>query len=224
MKPNFTFDRTAGSHSLAAAGHRGVSRIGDSMRSVKEFEAALIERLRTSDPVGNFANEGDLEKRFVLPLVHNVLKQDSGPHVYAHPWKQPETCEPNCTEGRGLVEHVELHGCPECWNDSKEWAAVRLYGLHCFDLVVGDRKDSFVLELKLLRRARRGNRRANDESQRLLGQCMLARLVHPRVVAFCVAERGALDDSETSHVDALRDQGITLIVKTLAGKTDNGTG
>lgn len=192
------------------------------MRSLKEFEATLIERLRTSDPQGNFANEGDLERRFVLPLVRDVLNQDSGPRVYAHPWKQPETCEPNCTEGRGLVEHAELHGCPDCWNESKEWAAVRLYGLHCFDLVVGDRKDSFVLELKLLRRAHHDNRRANDGFQRLLGQCLLARLVHPRVVAFCVAERGALDDSATSHVDALREQGITLIVKTLA--ENRGTG
>lgn len=194
------------------------------MRSVKEFEGILIERLRASDPQGNFASEGDLERRFVLPLVRDVLNEASGPHVYAHPWNQPETCEPNCTDGRGLIEHPELHGCPDCWNESKKWAAVRLYGLHCFDLVVGDRNDSFVVELKLLRRAPSGKRRANDGFQRLLGQCLLARLVHPRVVAFCVAERGALDDSATSHVAALHDQGITLIVKTIAGKTDNGTG
>lgn len=93
------------------------------MRSVKEFEAALLARLRSSDPRGNFANEGDLERRFVLPLVREILNEDSGPHVCAHPWNQPETCEPNCAEGRGLVDQAELHGCPDCWSKSKEWAA-----------------------------------------------------------------------------------------------------
>jgi len=202
----------------------GVSGIGDPMRSLKAFEALLAERLRTADLQGNFASEGDLERRVVLPLVRDVLMQDSGPHIYAHPWNQPETCQPNCTEGRGLIERAVLHGCPDCWNESKEWAAVRLYGLHCFDLVVGDRNNSFVLELKLLRRARSGNRRANDGFQRLLGQCLLARLVHASVVAFCVAERGALDEAATGHVGALQDQNITLIVKTLGEGAGNGTG
>ena len=90
-----------------------------------------------------------------------------------------------------------------------------MYGLHCFDLVVGDQHDSLVLELKLLHRARKGNRKANDGFQRLVGQCALARLVHPRVVGFCVAEDGALGMSEGSHVDALRDKGIWIIVRPL---------
>ena len=73
------------------------------MRSVKEFEATLVERLRASDPRGSFASEGDLERRFVLPLVRDILNEDSGPRVCAHPWNQPEKCEPNCTEGRVLL-------------------------------------------------------------------------------------------------------------------------
>lgn len=188
------------------------------MRSVKEFEARLIDRLRAATPPSDLINEGDLERRFILPLVRDLLEQSPGLHVYAHPWKRSEKCQPNCPGGTGLVEQPELHGCPDCWNQSKKWAAVRLYGLHCFDLVVVKRQDSFALEVKLLRRSRRGNRRANDGFQRLLGQCMLARLVHPRVVGFCVAEEGALDMSATSHLDALQDQGVTLVMKTLSEK------
>lgn len=192
------------------------------MHSVKEFEARLIERLQETTPPSDLVNEGDLERRFILPVLRDVLRESPGPHVCAHPWKRSEKCDPSCPEGIGLVDQPELHGCPDCWGQSKKWAAARLYGLHCFDVVVGTPGDSFALEAKLLRRSPRGNRRANDGFQRLIGQCLLARLVHPRAVGLCVAEEGALDLSATSHLKALRSQGITLVVKTLNG--DNNTG
>lgn len=53
-------------------------------------------------------------------------------------------CRVNCTDGPGLVEEPSLHGCPECWGRSKKWAVARLYGLHCFDLVVGSPGDSLL--------------------------------------------------------------------------------
>jgi hypothetical protein len=188
------------------------------MCSVREFEAKLIDRLRKATPPSDLANEGDLERRFMLPIVRDVLHESPGLRIHAHPWNRPEKCQPSCSEGAGLVEQPELHGCPDCWGRSKGWAAARLYGLHCFDLVVGTPGDSFALEAKLLRRSPRGNRRANDGFQRLIGQCTLARLVHPRVVGFCVAEEGALDLSAASHVEALRGRGIALIVRTPGGK------
>jgi hypothetical protein len=179
------------------------------MLSAKEFEAALIDRLRTATPPHHLTDEGDLEKRCVLPIMLDLVKRSPGPHVYAHPWNQLETCEPNCAEGRGLVEQAELHGCPACWSDSKDWAKVRLYGEHNFDIVVGDRNDSFAVELKLLRQAPSGNRRANDGFQRFLGQCALARLIHPRVIGFCVAEKRALDFdlTATEHLARKRFRG-----------------
>lgn len=183
------------------------------MRSVKDFEADLVARLRKDRIPGDLINEADLERRFVLPIVRDLMKQGPGPHVYAHPWKHRGHCAPNCS---GLVEQPELHGCPDCWNQSKDWAAVRLYGLHCFDLVVSNREESFGVELKLLRHTGHGNQRSNAGFQRVLGQCMLGKLIHPRMLAFCAAEKGALDMSATDHVDALGDQGITLMVKTFA--------
>jgi hypothetical protein len=185
------------------------------MTLVNEFERKLIDRLHMTALPSDLINEGDLERRVLLPIVQEVLQESPGTHVCAHPWKHPEKCEPNCGEGGGLIKQPELHGCPECWGQSKKWAAARLYGLHCFDLVVGTPGDSFALEAKLLRRSGVGKRRANDGFQRLMGQCLLARLVHPRVVGFCVAGEDALDVLATSHLEALRGQGITLIVRTL---------
>jgi len=185
------------------------------MNVIESFQASLTRRL-LGDPIpGGLRNEADLEKRFVLPMVHKVHQQFPTVHVHAHPWKHAATCEPNCTDGPGLIDAPEIHGCPDCWEANKAWAAVRLYGLHCFDVVVGRPDDSLVVELKLLRRARGGTRKANDGFQRLIGQCTLARLVHPRVIGFCVAEDGALDMEAVGHLEALRRQGIWLLVRSL---------
>jgi hypothetical protein len=47
---------------------------------------------------------------------------------------------------------------------------------------------------------------------------MFARLVHPQVIGLVAAEDGALDRSATSHLEAIRNRGITLIVRTLGEK------
>lgn len=185
------------------------------MSTIESFQAKLTQRLLTGAIPSALRNEADLEKRFVLPIVHSVHQQFPDLHVHAHPWNHTATCAPNCTDGLGLINAPQIHGCPACWEASKSWAAVRLYGLHCFDVVVGRPHDSMAIELKLLRRARKGNRKANDGFQRLIGQCALAKLVHPRVTAFCAAESGALDMSAVAHLGDLRRQGIWLLVRTL---------
>lgn len=194
------------------------------MSVIESFQTTLTERL-LGDPIGSaFTNEADLERRFVLPIVYGVHQQFPSLHVHAHPWRQKTTCRPNCSAGTGLIGASEIHGCPVCWETSKSWAAVRLYGLHCFDVVVGTQRASLVVELKYLRRARKGNRKANDGFQRLVGQCALARLIHPRVVGFCVAESGALDLSSTGHIADLQRQGIWLVVRPLDAADEPPTG
>jgi hypothetical protein len=187
------------------------------MGTIEEFQTTLMARL-LSDPLPDgLVKEGDLERKFVLPLISDLQEGFTNLHVYAHPWKQSATCLPNCTDGLGLIAGPPPHGCQDCWENSKSWAAVRLHGLHCFDLVVGAPGNSLVLELKLLHRARKGNRKANDGFQRLVGQCALARLVHSRVIGFCVAEDGALGLSEPSLVDKLQEQAIWICVRPLDG-------
>jgi hypothetical protein len=183
------------------------------MNTMELFQGSLTERL-LDDPIPSaLRSEADLERRFVLPILHDVHQQFPVLHVHAHPWKHAATCQPTCSDGPGLIDGPQVHGCPKCWQSSKSWAAVRLYGLHCFDVIVGKQQDSLVLEIKFLRRAGKGNKKANDGFQHLVGQCTLARLIHPRVIGFCVAETGALDMSATSHVEDLRRQGIRLLVR-----------
>ena len=118
------------------------------MSAIESFQATLTDRL-LGDPIApGFRNEADLEKRFVLPIVYGVHQQFPSLHVHAHPWRQKTTCRPNCSDGTGLISAPQIHGCPECWETSKSWAAVRLYGLHCFDVVVGRQRASLVVELK----------------------------------------------------------------------------
>ncbi len=187
------------------------------MGTIEAFQTALMTQLINDPLPSGLFKEGDLETKFILPLVSGLCDAFHGLHAYAHPWNKSATCVPNCADGPGLIAGPPPHGCPDCWENSKSWAAARLYGLHCFDLVVGDPGDSLVLELKLLHRARKGNRKANDGFQRLVGQCTLARLIHSRVVGFCVAEDGALDMSATSLVDKLEAQGIWILVRSLDG-------
>lgn len=190
------------------------------MTRIETFHAALMSRLLDDPLPDGLAKEGDLEKEFVLPLVAALHKDFRDLHIYAHPWKQRATCE-NCNHGPGLISGPPVHGCETCWENSKLWAETRLYGRHCFDLVVGDRDESLVVELKLIHRARKGNRKANDGFQRLIGQCALARLIHSRVIGFCVAEDGALGPSEdlVKKLQKLQAQGIWLIVRLIDGNT-----
>jgi hypothetical protein len=194
------------------------------MHTVDSFHAELVGHF-SADPIpSDLRNEADLEKRFVLPIVYTVHQQFPKVHIHAHPWKRTATCTPSCAHGSGLIAGPQIHGCPDCWEASKSWAAVRLYGLHCFDLVIGTPQDSLVVELKLLHRARRGNRKANDGFQRLVGQCILARLIHPRVIGFCVAESGALDMEAVGHLEGLQQLGIQLLVRQIDRPTSERAG
>jgi hypothetical protein len=183
------------------------------MTTLESFQSSLTDRLISAPIPLDPLNEGDLEQRFVLPIIREVHQHFPTLRVHAHPWKHSTTCQPNCPNGCGLINAAQIHGCPKCWEASKSWAAVRLYGLHCFDVIVGSEGDSLALELKFLKRARQGNRKANDGFQRLVGQCFLARLIHGHVLGLCIAEAGALDLSATRHVADLRQQGISLLVR-----------
>jgi hypothetical protein len=183
------------------------------MATLEEIERDLRDRLDGELPV-NLESEGDLERQHVLPCVWRVTQGIAGIHVYAHPWKQKRTCDPDCSSGLGLLQGPNgFHGCWKCWNKSKSSGAVKLYGTHCFDVVMKAGNETLALEIKLLRASGRGNARKNGEFQRFVGQCLLASLVHTRVVGFCVADESALDWDATRELDALARKGVKLIVR-----------
>ena len=178
----------------------------------------FIGKLKNDDLPAKLLNEGELEKQFVLPIVYKCLINTPSLHAYAHPWKQSTTCKPNCNEGRGIIESPLIyHGCLKCWASSKQWAAVNFFGHHCFDVIVGKQGQSIAVELKFLGR-KKTNKKANDEFQRFIGQCTLAKLVHTRVIGFCVAEEGCLDFSKAEYISDLLEKGISVVIRKFVPK------
>ena len=115
---------------------------------VKAFKNKLVERLRIAPLPSDLTN--DIQRRFLVPLVHKLVKEAASPRVYAHPWNHMESCHPNCSAGSGLVESPQLHGCPHCWESTKHWGATKGYAVGGFDLAVERRRDSFVVEAQLV--------------------------------------------------------------------------
>jgi hypothetical protein len=79
---------------------------------VKAFKNKLVERLLAAPLPSDLANDIDIQRRVLVPLVHRLVQEAPSPRVYAHPWTHKESCYPNCSEGSGLVESPQLHGRP----------------------------------------------------------------------------------------------------------------
>ena len=164
------------------------------MESLARFKFELIALLNDALPP-SILNEGDLERRFLLPKLWQLFDKYPNVHVYAHPWSHSRRCQPTCEQGHGLLrDEGGVFGCDACWARSKADYAVRMYGVHAFDVVAHDEDESLAIELKFLRNPKKGNAKANGEFQRFLGQCLLATLAHRYVIGLCVAENRALSD------------------------------
>jgi len=171
------------------------------MESLAHFKFDLIALLNDALPQA-ILNEGDLERRFLLPKLWELIDRYPKVHFYAHPWNHSRKCQPTCEHGRGLLrDEGGIFGCGDCWAKSKADYAVRMYGVHAFDVVARDENESLAIELKFLRNPKKGNSKANGEFQRFLGQCLLATLSHQHVIGLCVAENRALDWNKHPGVD-----------------------
>ena len=170
------------------------------MKEYEELVRSLVERLDTSEvPVG-LTNEEEFEQQFVEEICTKVLREL---HVATHPWGDPAKAK--------------------VWRDSKKWGAVTAWGLtHTLDLFARDpnvadiKSDSFwrlAVEVKLSK-MRYGGKPTGD-FQRMMGQCILARLRHNAVIAvfgYGGTWPGAAADEE--HFAALRDDyGIWVVTK-----------
>ena len=182
---------------------------------VRTFENRLVRRLRTAPLPSDLANDIDIQRRFLVPLVQRLLHEAPSPRVYAHPWNYKESCYPNCTEGSGLVERPQLHGCPRCWESSKQWGSAEGIALGGFDLAVGTEGDSFVVEAQLVT-CQIGGKGAIDELFPIRHRCGNAAMVRSRAVALCVIEEGALDPL-VAH-ETLENNRVTPVVRSVPAR------
>jgi hypothetical protein len=181
---------------------------------IHEFRDKLVSALSSTSIPKNIRTEKDLEMRFLIPVVMQILAQERDLHVCSHPWNNRTRCQPDCKTAR---EHRQtVVGCPQCWAESKKWASVLAFGTHhTFDLVAKDASEkTLAVEIKFV--AAKGGRMPNGEIQRLMGQCSLAKTKHDYAVGIC-GYRGTLDprwDTDTQAVRIWYEQaGICLVFR-----------
>jgi hypothetical protein len=188
---------------------------------VRAFKNKLVERFRAAPLPSDLANNIDIQRRFVVPLLQRLVQETPSPRVYAHPWNHKESCLPNCSEGHGLVESPEPHGCPICWESYKGWGVAKGFALGGFDLVVGQAGDSFVVEAQLVPYQIGKKAQALDELYPIRGRCVNATPGHSWVVALCVIQEGALDPSDAEEL--LQDDQVTPVVRSVPARHGGST-
>jgi hypothetical protein len=180
---------------------------------VRTFKNKLVERLRAAPLPSDLENDIDIQRRFLVPLMQRLVQEAPSPRAYAHPWNHKESCYPNCSEGSGLAESPQPHGCPNCWESYKRWGVEKGFALGGFDLVVGKAGDSFVVEAQLVPYRIGREVRAYDELFPIRSRCSNATPGHSWIVVVCVIQEGALDPSVAEEL--LQSDHMTPVVRSV---------
>ena len=176
-----------------------------------ELSELIGEALQSPDRVipGGITSETQFERHWVEPTVCDVIREHA-PHlqVAVHGWK-----------GRG----VPLSGVDEVtrerflgWKESKAWSVTYAWGRHTPDMAIRDRDAgaSMVIEVKF-GAVTPGGGLSTGEVQRMIGQCVIAKVHHEQVVAV-FGYRGELArQDEAKLADWLKPQGIHVVVRSV---------
>lgn len=168
--------------------------------SVSEYEELVrdvVVELQTRKVPAGLRDEKGFEQQFVEPVCTDILRPQLC--VATHPWGDPTKAE--------------------CWRRSKSWGAVEAWGLkHTFDLVArsregADSEPSWRLAVEVKLSKMRGGTKPTGEFQRMMGQCILARLRHDAVVGV-FGYAGDLEgaDADEPHFARLRDDYAIWVV------------
>ena len=159
-----------------------------------ELVRSVVDALQHRDLPGGITDEKDFEQKFVEPVCTDVLRPSLC--VATHPWGDPAKAE--------------------CWRKSKAWGAVTAWGLkHTFDLVARNSETTWRLAVEVKLTKMRGGSKPTGEFQRMMGQCILARLRHDAVIAV-FGYSGDLEgaDADPQHYAKLRDEyGIWVVTR-----------
>lgn len=155
------------------------------------------------------AGEGQLKQEAIEPFVRRHLEELTDLEVVAPPWKKPGEPRKRCVIHGG----DQILNCSCCWKESKKWASVYVFGDgkydkdNNFDLVARSRQrsddgrtqatDVLVVEVKLVKG------RLTRPDPRFIGQLLLARSRHDRVVGICSMCSVALGQSVQASAAAL---------------------
>lgn len=181
---------------------------------IREYAAALIQRIEAVRPSAEIRGEAAFEQAHVVAPAWELARASSGIRVFTHPANRRAMCTPDC-ESAASVFANRVEGCPRCWATSKAQSVVDAFGMrHTFDVIAVDQTGArLAVEVKWL--AASAGRAPNGDFQRFVGQCALAAATHDVVIGVC-GFRSARSKSCSAHdsrVQALlRQIGVHLIV------------
>lgn len=181
---------------------------------IREYAAALIQRIEAARPSAEIRGEAAFEQAHVVAPAWELARASSGIRVFTHPANRRAMCTPDC-ESAASVFANRVEGCPRCWATSKAQSVVDAFGMrHTFDLVAVDQTGArLAVEVKWLSAS--AGRAPNGDFQRFVGQCVLAAATHEIAIGVC-GLRSVRHESFNSH-DArvralLKRIGVHLIV------------
>ena len=184
------------------------------LMDIREYAAALIQRIEAARPSAEIRGEAAFEQAHVVAPAWELARASSGIRVFTHPSNRRATCTPDC-ESAASVFANRVEGCPRCWAASKARSAVDAFGTrHNFDLVAVDSAgSSLAIEVKWL--SALGGKAPNGEFQRFVGQCALAATTNDVVIGVCGFrnQRNRPFNAHDARVQALlKTIGVHLII------------
>ncbi len=151
---------------------------------IRQFTAALIQRIEGARPSTEISNEAAFEQAHVGAPAWELSRTSPDIRVFTHPSNRRATCSPDCDSAASLFTS-RVEGCPRCWAASKALSVVDAFGTrNNFDLVAVDLAGaSLAVEVKWLSTS--AGKGPNAEFQRFVGQCVLAAATNDVVIGVC---------------------------------------
>ncbi len=176
-----------------------------------ELSDLMVEALQSQDRVvlGGIASETQFERRFVEPVIRDVIREYA-PHleVAVHGWK-----------GRGVLlsavdEETRMRFLG--WKESKAWSVTYAWGKHTPDMAIRDKDTgaTMVIEVKF-GTVTPGGGLSTGEVQRMIGQCVMAKVHHTQVIAVFGYKGDLTRQDEVKLADWLRPQGVHVVLRSV---------
>ena len=159
-------------------------------------------------------SETEFDRDFVAPRCEEILNVRGPEWDWAvHPWGDKHRAE--------------------AWAKSKEWGAISTWGMHhTLDLVARESSSGKKLGVEIKLAKMRGRHAPTGDFQRMVGQCLIGRLVHDVVIGvfgISPADREAkqhvakiisqFEDDTCDYRLKLEEHGIRLIVRQIDSAT-----
>jgi hypothetical protein len=176
-----------------------------------ELSEHIVEALRSPDRIvlAGITSETQFERQFVEPVIREVILEYA-PHleIAVHGWK-----------GRNvLLSAVDEETRTRFlgWKESKAWSVTYAWGRHTPDMAIRDKDTgaTMVIEVKF-GSVTSGGGLSTGEVQRMIGQCVMAKVHHDQVIAVFGYRGDLTRRDEVKLADWLKLQGVHVVLRSV---------